>query len=128
LMAEVGRWGSLRDIDSIPTDLKKVFITSFDVSADMHLRIQAAFQEHTDNSVSKTINLPADATAEDVRRIFLMAHELKCKGITVYRYGTKKGQVLSFDSRSLGDREEELNFIMATSEYSGGCHSGLCTF
>ncbi len=128
LMAEVGRVGSLQDIDSIPEDLKKIFITSFDVSADMHLRIQAAFQEHTDNSVSKTINLPADATVEDVREIFLMAHELRCKGITVYRYGTKKGQVLSFDSRSLDDREEELNFIMATSEYSGGCHSGLCAF
>ncbi len=128
LMAEVGRKGSLRGIKAIPEDLKKVFITSFDVSADAHLRIQAAFQEHTDNSVSKTINLPADATVEDVRNIFMMAHQLRCKGITIYRYGTKKGQVLSFDSRSLGEREEELNFIMAESEYSGGCHSGLCTF
>jgi ribonucleoside-diphosphate reductase alpha chain len=128
LMAEVGRVGSLRDIQSIPEDLKEVFITSFDVSADIHLRIQAAFQEHTDNSVSKTINLPSDATVEDVRRIFMMAHELKCKGITIYRYNTKQGQVLSFDSRSLGEREEDLNFIMAASEYSGGCHSGLCTF
>lgn len=128
LMAEVGRKGSLRDIASIPEDLKKVFITSFDVSAEMHLRIQAAFQEHTDNSVSKTINLPADATVEDVRNIFMMAHGLKCKGITIYRYGTKRGQVLSFDSRPLGEREEDLNFIMAASEYSGGCLSGLCTF
>lgn len=128
LMAEVGRMGSLRDLASIPEDLKRVFITSFDVSAEMHLRIQAAFQEHTDNSVSKTINLPADATVEDVRHIFVRAHEQKCKGITVYRYGTKRDQVLSFDSRSMGEREEDLNFIMASSEYSGGCHSGLCTF
>jgi ribonucleoside-diphosphate reductase alpha chain len=128
LMAEVGRVGSLREVESIPEDLKKVFITSFDVSAEIHLRIQAAFQEYTDNSVSKTINLPADATVEDVRNIFMMAHGLKCKGITIYRYGTKRGQVLSFDSRSLGEREEELNFVMASSEYSGGCHSGLCTF
>jgi len=128
LMAEVGRVGSLKDIQSIPDDLKKVFITSFDVSPDIHLRIQTAFQEHTDNSVSKTINLPADATVEDVRNIFMMAHELKCKGITIYRYNTKRDQVLSFDSRSMGEREEDLNFIMAASEYSGGCHSGLCTF
>ena len=128
LIAEVGRVGSLRNIQSIPEDLKNVFITSFDVSADQHLRIQAVFQKHTDNSVSKTINLPSDATVEDVRRIFMMAHELKCKGITIYRYNTKRGQVLSFDSRSLGDREEDMNFIMAASEYSGGCHSGLCTF
>jgi ribonucleoside-diphosphate reductase alpha chain len=128
LMAYVGRVGSLKDIESIPDDLKKVFITSFDVSPDMHLRIQAAFQNHTDNSVSKTINLPADATVEDVRNIFMMAYELKCKGITIYRYNTKRGQVFSFDSRSMGEREEDLNFIMAVSEYSGGCHSGLCNF
>lgn len=128
LMADVGRVGSLKEISSIPDDLKRVFITSFDVSADMHLRIQAAFQEHTDNSVSKTINLPADATVEDVRNIFMKAHELKCKGITIYRYNTKRDQVLSFDYRSMGEREEALNFIMAASEYSGGCHSGLCTF
>jgi ribonucleoside-diphosphate reductase alpha chain len=128
LMAEVGRKGSLKEIASIPDDLKKVFITSFDVSPEMHLRIQAAFQQHTDNSVSKTINLPADATVEDVRNIYMKAYELKCKGITIYRYNTKRDQVLSFDYRSLGEREEDLNFIMASSEYSGGCHSGLCTF
>jgi ribonucleoside-diphosphate reductase alpha chain len=128
LMAEVGRRGSIKDIPSIPDDLKNVFLTSFDVSADTHLRIQAAFQKHTDNSVSKTINLPADATIEDVRNIYMMAHKLKCKGITIYRYNTKKGQVLSFDSRSLGEREEDPHFIMASAEYSGGCRSGLCTF
>jgi ribonucleoside-diphosphate reductase alpha chain len=128
LMADVGRVGSLRDIPSVPDDLKEVFITSFDVAADTHLRIQAAFQQHTDNSVSKTINLPADATVEDVRNIFLLAHELKCKGITIYRYNTKRGQVLSFDSRSMAEREEEMSLIMAAAEYSGGCRSGLCTF
>jgi ribonucleoside-diphosphate reductase alpha chain len=128
LIAEVGRVGSLQNILSIPDDLKRVFITSFDVPAAQHLRIQAAFQKHTDNSVSKTINLPSDATVEDVRRIFMEAHELRCKGITIYRYNTKKGQVLSFDSRSMGEREEDMNFIMAASEYSGGCHSGLCAF
>lgn len=128
LMADVGRAGSLEHIPAIPEDMKKIYITSFDVSAETHLRIQAAFQRHTDNSVSKTINLPADATVEDVRNIFMMAHKLKCKGITVYRYNTKRGQVLSFDSRSLGEKEEESNFVMAAAEYSGGCQSGLCTF
>jgi ribonucleoside-diphosphate reductase alpha chain len=128
LMVEVGRVGSLQRIEAIPEDLKRIFITSFDVPPEIHLQIQAAFQEHTDNSVSKTINLPADSTVEDVRSIYTLAHKLKCKGITIYRYGTKKGQVLSFDSRSEGEREEDLNFIMAESEYSGGCHSGLCPF
>jgi ribonucleoside-diphosphate reductase alpha chain len=128
LMAEIGRVGSLQKIDAIPEDLKKIFITSFDVPPDAHLQVQASFQKHTDNSVSKTINLPSDATVEDVRRIFITAHEVRCKGITVYRYGTKRGQVLSFDSRTEREREEELSFIMASAEYSGGCHSGLCTY
>ncbi|MFQ6038699.1 MAG: ribonucleotide-diphosphate reductase subunit alpha, partial [Candidatus Aminicenantales bacterium] len=128
LMAEVGRLGSLQKIPDLPEDLKKVFVTSFDVPPDVHLKMQAAFQKHTDNSVSKTINLPEQATVEDVRKIYIKAHELKCKGITVYRYGTKKEQVLSFDSRSAGEREADWNFIMAASEYAGGCPTGLCSF
>lgn len=128
IMAKVGQFGSLKDIEEIPDDLKRIFITSFDVSPEEHLRIQAAFQEFTDNSVSKTINLPSDATVEDVRRIYTMAHELGCKGITIYRYGTKKDQVLSFDSRTEVQRREDLSLITAESEFSGGCHSGLCFF
>lgn len=128
LMAKIGQRGSLRDIDDIPSEIKDVFTTSFDVSPEQHLRIQAAFQRHTDNSVSKTINLPSDATVEDVRNIYLMAHELKCKGITIYRYGTKSEQVLSFDSRAGRERGEEMGFISAAAEFSGGCPSGLCPF
>jgi len=127
LMAEVGKTGSLRSISSLPRDLKQVFVTTFDVSPDIHLQIQAAFQKYTDNSVSKTVNLPRDATVEDVRAIFLRAHELRCKGITVYRYGTRKNQVLTFGSSPEGDRNEE-EFITASAEYSGGCPSGLCPF
>jgi ribonucleoside-diphosphate reductase alpha chain len=128
LLAEVGKVGSIQDIKPFPAELKKVFVTTFDVPPEHHLRIQAAFQRHTDNSVSKTINLPFDSTVEDVRRNYLMAHELKCKGITIYRYGTKKNQVLSFDSRMGEEREEMLDFITAEPEYSGGCQSGMCPF
>ena len=128
LLAEVGKVGSIGAMSNLPSKLRKVFVTAFDVPAEQHLRVQAAFQKHTDNSVSKTINLPPDATVEDVRAIYLMAHELKCKGITVYRYGTKKEQVLSFDTRAGEEREEEFDFIMAEAEYSGGCVSGLCPF
>lgn len=128
LMAKIGQQGSLRDIEELPPELKNIFVTSFDVSPEHHLRIQAAFQRHTDNSVSKTINLPSDASVEDVRNIYLMAHELKCKGITIYRYGTKKEQVLSFDSRAREERREEMGFIQAAAEFSGGCPSGLCHF
>lgn len=128
LLAEVGKVGSIEAMRNLPSDLRKVFVTAFDVPAEQQLRIQAAFQKHTDNSVSKTINLPPDATVEDVRAVYLLAHELKCKGITVYRYGTKKEQVLSFDTRTGEEKEEDLVFIMAGAEYSGGCVSGLCPF
>lgn len=128
LMAEIGKAGSIQSFKEIPAELKKIFITSFDVPPEQHLRIQAAFQEYTDNSVSKTINLPSDATVEDVRNIYLMAHDLKCKGITIYRYGTKKDQVLSFDSRAGEERREDVSFISAEAEYSGGCLSGMCPF
>lgn len=128
LLAEVGKFGSIQDIAELPQELKKVFVTAFDIRPEQHLRIQAAFQKYTDNSVSKTINLPPDFTVEDVRNVYLLAHELKCKGITVYRYGTKKNQVLSFDTRTAEESGEDFGFITAESEYSGGCHSGLCPF
>jgi len=96
ILAEIARRGSLQNIKDVPEDIKKVFVTAFDVKPQEHIQIQAAFQKYTDNAVSKTINLPNDATVEDVRNIYLMAHKLKCKGITIYRYGSKAEQVLSF--------------------------------
>ena len=87
-----------------------------------HLYIQAAFQKYTDNSVSKTVNLPARAEAEDIKKIYLLAHRLKCKGITVYRYGTKKEQVLSFPGAG-----RKAKPVVASSVYSGGtCASEVC--
>jgi len=128
LMAKVGKMASIQSLEEIPTDLRNIFITSFDVTPEQHLKIQAAFQKYTDNSVSKTVNLPSDATIEDVRNIYFLAHKLKCKGITIYRYGTKKDQVLSFDLRAGEGRRGEESFISADSEYSGGCLSGMCPF
>lgn len=115
MILEIARRGSIQGIKGIPSDIKGKFITAFDVTALQHLYIQAAFQRFTDNSVSKTVNLPTRATVEDVKRIYLLAHKLRCKGITIYRYGTKKEQVLSFPG-----------LVTAESEYAGGCASAVC--
>ena len=128
ILAEIARWGTLRRIRGIPRDVKRVFVTAFDVEPEQHLRIQAAFQEHCDNSVSKTINLPAEATIDDVRNIYLMAHRLKCKGITVYRYGSRAEQVLSFRGADGGPVILEEDLVAADSEFAGGCMAGTCTF
>ncbi len=128
ILSQIAQWGSIRKIKGIPRDMKRTFATAFDLTPKQHLMIQAAFQAHTDNSVSKTINLPRDATVEDVRRIYLMAHRLRCKGITIYRYGSKEDQVLSFDYRERSKPEIMGEFIIADSDYSGGCVVGACPF
>lgn len=85
---------SLRNLKGIPEILKKLFSTTFDISALNHLKIQSAFQEFTDNAVSKTVNLPSQITPEQIKKIYYLAYQLKLKGITIYRYGSRKEQVL----------------------------------
>ena len=94
LMEELARTGSLEHLD-IPEWVKDVFRVSHDIPPEWHVKMQGAVQEYVDNSVSKTINFPNDASVEDIAGAYMMAYELGCKGITVYRDGSKEGQVLS---------------------------------
>jgi ribonucleoside-diphosphate reductase alpha chain len=95
LMKEVSRKGTLHQVEGIPEDVHRVFVTAHDISPEAHLRMQAAFQKHVDNAVSKTVNFPSDATREDIRKVYLLAYRLGCKGVTVYRDKSRDEQVLN---------------------------------
>jgi len=95
LVEKIAEEGSLAKIAEIPEEFRKVFVCSHDIAPKWHIRMQAAFQKHCDSSISKTINLPHDATPEDVEKIYLQAWELKCKGVTVYRDGCRENQPMA---------------------------------
>ena len=95
LLEKIAKTGSCQGLKEVPEDVQRVFVTAHDISPEDHVRMQASFQEYTDNAVSKTVNLPQDATVADVKNIFKLAHQLKCKGITVYRDKSREKQVLN---------------------------------
>jgi ribonucleoside-diphosphate reductase alpha chain len=95
LMKKVAKHGSVRDVDEVPDDVRSVWVTSHDISSEWHVRMQAAFQKYTSMGISKTINLPNEATPEDVEDAYRQAYALNCKGIAVYRDGSRDAQVLS---------------------------------
>ena len=97
LMRKVASGSSIQSMFEIPKDVRKIFVTAHEIAPKWHIMMQAAFQKHVDNSISKTINFPENATPEDVENAFILAHELGCKGITVYRNRSRSEQVLNMN-------------------------------
>jgi ribonucleoside-diphosphate reductase alpha chain len=114
LMERIALNGSIQDVPSMPEKMRRIFLTALDIPFEWHIKMQSAFQKHTDNAVSKTINLPRETPMEDVANAYLMAYERKCKGITIFRYGSKQHQVLYIGlSKDIP--------VQASLEFSGDC-------
>lgn len=111
LMKKVLDEGSVQHIKEIPEDVRKIFVVAHDITPEWHVRIQAAFQKYTDNAVSKTVNLPHNATVEDIKKIYMLAYKLGCKGITVYRDGSRQFQIINTRKSTIkaSSNEEVLN-------------------
>lgn len=109
IMEKVLEHGTVREIEEIPEDVRRIFGTAHDIDPDWHIKMQAAFQEYTENAVSKTINLDHDSTVEDIRKAYLLAWETDCKGITVFRDGSKDAQVLNLGTKEAQKKVEVEN-------------------
>ncbi len=108
LMKEIAEQGTIQGFTQIPEDLRRIFVTAHDISPRDHIRMQAAFQKHTDNAVSKTVNFPHSASREQVAEVYLMAYRQGCKGVTIYRDGSRDMQVLSVGKTEAADGKQTL--------------------
>lgn len=111
LMSRIADKGTLHGIEEIPEDIQSIFVTAHDISPEYHIRMQSAFQESTDNAVSKTVNFKNSATQDDVRKVYDLAYKSGLKGVTIYRDGSRAGQVLS-----VGKAEEKISDALTPRE------------
>lgn len=114
LLMKVAKYGTLSHLDGIPEDMKRIFTTAHDISPVWHVKMQAAFQKYTDNAVSKTVNFGPEATIEDVRESYNLAYKLGCKGLTIYRDGSRDSQVLSVGSQEKVEKVEKAPMVKST--------------
>ncbi len=114
VMAELLKTGSVQNLTSLPNDLRETFVVSMDISAEDHIKMQAAFQKHVDNSISKTINFPNSATREEVAAGYVLAWKLKCKGMTFYRDGSRQVQVLNIGTAEIKSTTEAIGGVPAS--------------
>ncbi len=133
LMEKIAEKGSIQEIDEVPADIKKAFVTAHDINPDCHIKMQAVFQNYTDNAVSKTVNFHQEATIEDVRKAYVMAYEMGCKGVTIYRDKSRDEQVLNIGTKDtsktiaataegrIGPRPRPEVVIGTTTKVSTGC-------
>ena len=125
LMRKIAMRGSIQDLEEIPQDVRNIFVTSHDITPDWHLKMQAAFQKHVDNAVSKTVNFPNYATTEDVEKVFMLSYHLGLKGVTIYRDGSRSNQVLNIESVKKVEEDPENKCPECSSQMVSeeGCHT-----
>jgi ribonucleoside-diphosphate reductase alpha chain len=141
LVEEIAQTGSIQHMKGIPQKIRRLFVTAHDIAPEWHIRIQAAFQKYTDNAVSKTVNFPSDATPEDIEKVYRLAYESGCKGVTIYRYGSRGQQVLNIGkAQDMGaailPRTRPVQTTGVTERINTGCgklyvtinedHEGIC--